>query len=177
MAQPRSAASRRLAMDIAVAPGLSQAVLGQLRAQNLAIRAFQGVFADYAACLQRSRELQVGCFHHRRAPASELECLQLLAAWFSPRRRRRPQLPLHAPLPVAPLPHSLPSSSSLQVRNGQLDKEAGELRSENEELHRVVEESKRGAVRSEEVRLGGRTHTLGPHAGPRFPSLACCTGR
>lgn len=26
----------------------------------------------------------------------------------------------------------------------------------------MVEESKRGAVRSEEVRLGGRTHTLGP---------------
>ncbi|GAB4821419.1 hypothetical protein N2152v2_008465 [Parachlorella kessleri] len=55
---------------------------------------------------------------------------------------------------------SLQRCRELQVRNAQLDKEAGELRAENGELHRAVEESKHAAVRSEEVgdcRVGGTT--------------------
>lgn len=38
----------------------------------------------------------------------------------------------------------------LQVRSSQLDKEAGELRSQNEELHMVAVDTKQAAVRSEE---------------------------
>jgi hypothetical protein len=61
------------------------------------------------------------------------------AAPLSRPPRRRPPAPPNGP----------------QVRNAQLDKEAGELRSENEELHRAVEEGKHAAVRSEEVSRAG----------------------
>jgi hypothetical protein len=48
-------------MEVAVAPAIVQNVLGQLTQQNAVYRdAFSDVVADYLACLQRSRELQVG---------------------------------------------------------------------------------------------------------------------
>ncbi|KAL4437310.1 hypothetical protein ABPG75_004449 [Micractinium tetrahymenae] len=78
-------------MEVAVPPAIVQNVLVQLRQQNAVQRdAFAGVVADYMACLQRSRELQVRC--------------------------------------------------------SQLDKEASELRAENETLLRSAEEAKHSAV-------------------------------
>ena len=54
----------------------------------------------------------------------------------------------------------MPASSSCarlctQVRNAQLDKEASELRAENETLLRAAEEAKHSAVQSAQVRSGG----------------------
>lgn len=46
-------------------------------------------------------------------------------------------------------------SAAAQVRCRQLDKEAGELRLENDTLLRTVEEAKHAAARGEEVRGGG----------------------
>ena len=47
-------------MEVAVPPDIVADVLGQLRRQNAQAGAFREVTADYQACLQRARELQVG---------------------------------------------------------------------------------------------------------------------
>ncbi|KAI3424821.1 hypothetical protein D9Q98_008207 [Chlorella vulgaris] len=93
-------------MEVAVAPAIVQNVLNQLTQRNAVYRdAFSDVVADYQACLQRSRELQ--------------------------------------------------------VRSAQLDKEASELRQENETLLKNVEEQKRSAVSSAQyVALEARAQQL-----------------
>ena len=48
--------------------------------------------------------------------------------------------------------HSYPDAAALQVRNIQLDKEAGELRLQNEELQHELQSARQGVRRSEEVR-------------------------
>ena len=126
-------------MDVPCDPAVVAAVLGQLRRANAACRAaWSGVTSDYLACLQRARELQA-----RGAPAAALQ----------------PPLPL---LPVlCPAPHpalaEAPTTSILpcQVRVGQLDKEAAELRAENETLLRAAEDGKRAAVQGAMVRRPG----------------------
>lgn len=47
-------------MEVAVSPAIVHSVYTQLKQQNAVHRnAFSDVVADYQACLQRSRELQV----------------------------------------------------------------------------------------------------------------------
>lgn len=60
------------------------------------------------------------------------------------RRRRLPPAATHSELPSLP-------ALWLQVRSSQLDKEASELRAENETLLRTVEEQKHSAVQSAQV--------------------------
>ena len=114
-----------------MSPAVVSSVYSQLKQQNALHRhAFSDVVADYQACLQRSRELQVRRAMHagRTRP---------FVAWV-----RASSLPTQWCRP------------HVQVRNAQLDKEASELRQENETLLRSVEEQKHSAVNSAQVREG-----------------------
>lgn len=72
-------------MEVAIDPRLSGAVLQQLVQENLThTQAWQGIVADYAAALQRCRELQVR-WQRRRAERSGQwsAALPLLAGWLA----------------------------------------------------------------------------------------------
>ena len=121
-------------MEVAVSPAVVSSVYSQLKQQNALHRhAFSDVVADYQACLQRSRELQV----RRAMHAGPRERTRPFVAWV-----RASSLPTQWCRP------------HVQVRNAQLDKEASELRQENETLLRSVEEQKHSAVNSAQVREG-----------------------
>lgn len=131
-----------------------QSTLNQLKQRNALHRdAFSEVVADYQTCLQRSRDFQVR--HWAQSAYWRMMCtLRVLVPSPEPSERH-----------------------VVQVRAAQLDKEASELRLENETLLRSLEEQKRSAVLSTQAcrRPPARLPSLSfykllPTLGPLLPA-------
>lgn len=120
------------AMEVLCPPAIAADIHGQLVRQNAAQRgAFSDLVAEYSTVLTRSRELQARGRVWQDVDGGA-RCLSQ---------------------PVARQPHTtLLASPCSQVRCAQLDKEASELRLENETLLRTVEDGKQAAVQSAQVR-------------------------
>lgn len=123
-------------------------VLKQLRRRNAQSGAFSDLVADYHAVLTRGRELQA------RRPM-----LQHGNEWPNALSVQQSRKCLTRQCPQ-PLP---------QVRNAQLDKEASELRAENETVLRTLEEQKRGAVQGAQVRAAAACAAAAARALPSLP--------
>lgn len=142
-------------MEVAVPAAIVHDIFGQLRHQNAAHRgAFADVVADYMGALQRSRELQV----------INVRFAMLIGKLQSQNDGQ--------PLPNAK-PFSL-FSVLAQVRCAQLDKEAAELRAENETLLRSAEAAKHSAAVSAQV-SGTRPPCRRKFACSMIPSLTATT--
>lgn len=115
-------------MEVACPPAIVDAIYDQLVRQNGAQqRAFSELVADYSAVLTRSRELQVLSVQFTRVAS------------------------MHRVANAARAAHNPAEALGPQVRCAQLDKEASELRLENETLLRTVEDGKHAAVQSAQV--------------------------